>query len=359
MRDVYRIVVDAMGGDHAPAEIVQGAAEASLTLPSAEIILVGDVATIGSLLPRMRHDGARVRIHHVPSFVAKADNPVETGAGEFDASISAAVEVVASGEGDAVVSAGSTRAAVLACTRSWKLIAGVRQAALAAVFPTEVRRGDTDDPFSLLLDVGAAIDATGEDLVRFAAMGSAYAKLISHNRRPRVALLSNGNEPNKGPPTVSRAHTALRAATDLNFIGNIEGLDIPCGVADVVVTSGFVGNVVIKMLEGVSETVVRLARYAHKERLAWRLGLVALSSAIDQLKTVTDWRQYGGAPLLGFTHPFIKAHGRSNARAIANAVKVAHKALAGDLCSSIERAVASVEHLARDAPGNIGTRDHA
>lgn len=348
MRRVYRIVVDAMGGDNAPAEVVQGAAEASLTLPGAEIILVGDAATIGAILPRMRHDGARVRVHHVPPFTGAAVPSATPGAEEPDAPIAAAVELVARGEGDAVVSAGNTRAAVLACSRRWQLIGGVRRAALAAVFPTEVRRGDTDDPFSLLLDVGAEIDATAEDLVGFAVMGSAYAKLVSHNRRPRVALLSNGSEPSKGPAEVIRAHAALSAAAQLNFIGNIEGLDIPCGVADVVVTSGFVGNVVIKMLEGVSETVVRLARYAHKERLAWRLGLVALSSAIDQLKTVTDWRQYGGAPLLGFTYPFIKAHGRSNARAMTNAVKVAHKALAGDLCGSIERAMAAVASRAGD-----------
>ena len=115
-------------------------------------------------------------------------------------------------------------------------------------------------------------------------------------------------------------------------------------------TSGFVGNVVLKMLEGVSETVVRLARYAHKERLAWKLGLMALSSAIDQLKSITDWQQYGGAPLLGFTHPFIKAHGRSNARAITNAVKVAHKALAGNLCGNIARTMAELDERQQRRP---------
>jgi phosphate acyltransferase len=201
-----------------------------------------------------------------------------------------------------------------------------------------------------ILDVGATIDASAEDLVGFAVMGSAYAKLVSQNRRPRVALLSNGSEAGKGPPAVIAAHAALVETTELNFIGNIEGLDIPRGVADVVVTSGFVGNVVLKMLEGVSETVVRLARYAHKERLAWRLGLIALSSAIDQLKAVTDWQQYGGAPLLGFTHPFIKAHGRSNARAVTNAIKVAHKSLAGNLCGHIARTMAELDERANRRP---------
>lgn len=340
---MHRIVVDAMGGDHAPDEIVQGAAEASLQLTSAEIILVGDAAVLGRLLPRMRHDGARVRVHHAPSYIEMDEKPSEALAAKPEASIAVAADLVARGEGDALVSAGNTGASVLACARRWTLLEGVRRGALAAVYPTELRRGEKDDPFSLILDVGATIDAGAEDLVGFAVMGSAYAKLVSSNRRPRVALLSNGTEPGKGPPAIVAAHAALVETTELNFIGNIEGLDIPRGVADVVVTSGFVGNVVLKMLEGVSETVVRLARYAHKERLAWRLGLVALSSAIDQLKSITDWQQYGGAPLLGFTHPFIKAHGRSNARAVTNAIKVAHKALAGNLCGNIARTMAELD----------------
>ncbi|MEO8701425.1 MAG: phosphate acyltransferase PlsX [Kofleriaceae bacterium] len=346
---MHRIVVDAMGGDHAPDEIVQGAAEASLQSSSSEIILVGDAAVLGRLLPRMRHDGSRVRVHHAPTFVEMDEKPAEALAAKPEASIAVAADLVARGEGDALVSAGNTGASVLACARRWTLLEGVHRAALAAVFPTELRRGEKDDPFSLILDVGATVDVTAEDLVGFAVMGSAYAKLVSSNRRPRVALLSNGTEPNKGPAAVIAAHAALVETTELNFIGNIEGLDIPRGVADVVVTSGFVGNVVLKMLEGVSETVVRLARYAHKERLAWRLGLVALSSAIDQLKSITDWQQYGGAPLLGFTHPFIKAHGRSNARAVTNAIKVAHKALSGNLCGNIARTMAELDDRAQRA----------
>ena len=336
-----------MGGDQAPEQVVQGAAEASLALPGAEIVLVGDAATLGRILPRLRHDGSRVRVHHAESYVEMDEKPAEALAAKPDASILVAADLVARGEGDALVSAGNTGASVLACARRWKLLPGVRRAALAAVYPTELRRGDRNDPFSLILDVGATIDATAEDLVTFAVMGSAYARLVSQNRRPRVALLSNGNEAGKGPAAVVRAHELLLETTELNFVGNIEGLDIPRGVADVVVCSGFVGNVVIKMLEGVSETVIRLARYAHKEKLTWRLGLLALSSAIDQLKEVTDWQQYGGAPLLGFEHLFIKAHGRSSARAVTNAIKVAHKALAGGLTSHIARTMAEVEERRR------------
>jgi len=331
-----------MGGDRAPEDIVAGAAEASLSI-GAEIILVGDAAIIGRILPRMRHDGANVRVHHAGSRVEMDEKPAEALAAKPDASIAVGADLVARGEGDALVSAGNTGASVLACARRWKLLAGVRRSALAAVYPTELRRGDKDDPFSLILDVGATIDATAEDLVTFAVMGSAYAKLISQNRRPRVALLSNGAEAGKGPQAVVRAHELLLQTTELNFIGNVEGLDIPRGVADVVVCSGFVGNVVLKMLEGLTETMVRLARYAHKEKLTWRLGLIALNSAIDQLKNLYDWEQYGGAPLLGFEHLFIKAHGRSSPRAITNAIKVANKALTGNLCGNIARTMAELD----------------
>ena len=345
---MQRIVVDAMGGDLAPDELVKGAAEASLALPDAEIILVGDAAALGAILPRLRHDGARMRVHHASQVVEMDEKPAEAIAAKPDASIVVAADLVASGEGDTMVSAGNTGASVLACARRWKLLPGVRRAALASVYPTELRRGDKNDPFSLILDVGATIDATADDLVTFAIMGSTYAKLVSRNRRPRVALLSNGTEAGKGPAAVVAAHQILLEATELNFIGNIEGLDIPRGVADVVVCNGFVGNVVLKMLEGVQETVVRLARYAHKEKLTWRIGLMALSSALSQLKLVTDWQQYGGAPLLGFEHLFIKAHGRSNARAVTNAIKVAAKAQAGDLCGHIARGLADLD--ARRAP---------
>lgn len=345
---MQRIVVDAMGGDKAPEAIVKGAAQASLALSDVEIILVGNAAAIGKILPNVRHDGARIRVHHAPAVIDMDETPSEALAAKPDASIVVATDLVGRGEGDALVSAGNTGASVLACARRWQLMPGIRRAALAAVFPTELRRGERNDPFSLILDVGATVDATAEDLVAFALMGAAYARVISRNERPRVALLSNGREAGKGPREVVAAHGLLLERTELNFIGNIEGLDIPRGVADVVVCSGYVGNVAIKMLEGVSETVLRLARYAYKERLLWRAALAMLSGGIERLKEVTDWEQYGGAPLLGFDHLFIKAHGRSGESAIANAIRVAYKALEGDLCGSIAASLAAF-HAQQDA----------
>jgi len=337
------IAVDAMGGDEGLAIMLAGVARARRRHEGIHFLLVGDEAAIREGLKAHPNLTRNSEIVHAPGVIGASEPVGKALRRAKTTSMGIAIDLVKQGRAGAAVSSGNTGASVLACARRWNLLQGVRRAALAAVYPTELRRGEKDDPFSLILDVGATIDATAEDLVGFAVMGSAYAKLVSQNRRPRVALLSNGTEAGKGPQAVIDAHAALVETTELNFIGNIEGLDIPRGVADVVVTSGFVGNVVLKMLEGVSETVVRLARYAHKERLAWRLGLVALSSAIDQLKEVTDWQQYGGAPLLGFTHPFIKAHGRSNARAIQNAVKVAHKALAGNLCGNIARTMAELD----------------
>ena len=346
---VKRIVVDAMGGDHAPDEIVKGAAQASLGLRDCELILVGDAAVLGRLLTRERHDGSLVRVQHAETFIRMDEKPSLALTEKPDASINIAVDLVARGEGDALVSAGNTGASVLACAQRWKLIPGINRAALAAVYPTELRRGERDDPFSLILDVGATIEATADDLVAFALMGAAYASVISKNPRPRVALLSNGTEAGKGPKSVIAAHERFLKNASINFIGNIEGLDIPRGVADVVVCSGFVGNVVVKMLEGVSQTVKNLARYAYKEKVMWRAALALLSSGIQRLKDVTDWEQYGGAPLLGFENLFIKAHGRSQARAIGNAIRVANKALSNDICTTIAASLPEMQNTSEDA----------
>jgi glycerol-3-phosphate acyltransferase PlsX len=337
---VVTVAVDAMGGDHAPDEIVKGVAEVSLESRGIQVVLVGEVPRLTRLLSAVRHDPERISLQHADAFVRMDEKPKEALDGKPGSSIAVAARLVADGEADALVSAGNTGAAVLACSRAWKRIPGVRRAALAAVYPTELRRGEKDDPFSLLLDVGASNLVDAEDLVVFALLGSAYAARVSKNPRPRVALLSNGVEEMKGPPEIVEAHRLLKELPSINFVGNIEGVDIPRGTADVVITSGFVGNVVLKMLEGVSETVVALARYAYKEKLVWRAGLMMLSGGIRRLKSLTDWEQYGGAPLLGFDRLFIKAHGRSGARAIANAVKVAAKASQSGITQDVEQSLA-------------------
>lgn len=330
------IAFDVMGTDHGPAEVVRGAAQLSLDSPHIHALLVGDRTLIDNALAETKHNGERISVQHAADFVGMDEKPGEALARKPNASVAVAARLVAEGEAQALVSAGNTGAGVLACARHFQLIPGVRRAALATVYPTRSVRGAKEDPFSLILDVGATVEATADDLVTFAVMGSQYARIISRNERPKVALLSNGVEPQKGPPRVVEAHARLSEMKDINFIGNVEGIDIPKGTADVIVTDGFVGNVCLKMLEGVHETVVELAQYAYKESLRWRAGLAMLSSGIQRIKDITDWNQYGGAPILGFDRIFIKAHGRSKARAIANAGKVAAKVVANNLGNSIK-----------------------
>jgi glycerol-3-phosphate acyltransferase PlsX len=334
---VVTIALDAMGGDHAPEATVKGAAALSLARQDIDVVLVGDQTRVEAVLAGMPHDRSRLRVHHAGQVVDMAEKPREALEAKPDASILVAARLVVEGKAEALVSAGNTGASVLACARLFPLISGVRRAALAAVYPTEIRHGEKKDPFSLLLDVGATLDCTAQDLVAFAVMGSAYAARISRNPRPRVALLSNGTEAGKGPREVAEAHGILQGHPGLNFIGNVEGVDIPRGTADVVVCSGYVGNVVLKMLEGVQATVLSLAKYAYKESLLWRAALVMLSGGIKRLKAVTDWQEYGGAPLLGFGKLFIKAHGRSGERAMTNALKVAAKAVQSGLLPEIEK----------------------
>lgn len=336
------IAVDAMGGDFAPDAIVEGAAQASLS-SACQIALVGDEGTITRLLSSFRHDPERIRVVAARGAIPMDASPRAALDAAPDASLPVSVRLVSAKEGsgraDALVSAGNTGAVILACNDEFARIEHVRRTALAAVLPTERRRGARDDPFSLLLDAGATVRVGAIDLASFGLMGAAYAAIVSKNERPRVALLSNGREPNKGTEEIVAAHALLSVVPSIEFIGNIEGVDIPKGVADVIVCDGFTGNITLKMLEGVHETVMNLARFAYRSRLSWKLALWLLASGIRQLKEITDWQQYGGAPILGFDKLCIKAHGRSGPRAIRNAIKVALNCVDQDLAGRIEAGV--------------------
>lgn len=324
-----------MGGDDAPAVVVAGAAEASLNT-QADIVLVGDEAAIRSLLDKHPCDQSRISIAPADGRIAMDAKPREALAAQPSASLPEAARLVSEEGGpDALVSAGNTGAVILACAQAFRCLPNVRRTALCAVIPTERRRGERRDPFTLLLDAGATLRVSANDLAGFALMGAAYAAIVSDNPSPRVALLSNGHEPTKGTPEIVEAHSILSGFEWIDFIGNIEGIDIPRGTADVIVCDGFTGNITLKMLEGVSETVMNLARYAYRRRVSWKLALWLLSSGIRRLKELTDWQQYGGAPILGFDRLCIKAHGRSGPRAIRNAIRVAERCVHQGLCDRI------------------------
>ncbi|MBI2893389.1 MAG: phosphate acyltransferase PlsX [Deltaproteobacteria bacterium] len=329
------LALDAMGGDHAPDAVVAGAASLTLETSGPRVVLVGDGARIEAVLRELPHDRARLEVVDAPEHVAMDAEPRAALEAHPRASVIVAAELVRDGRADALVSAGNTGAFTLACARTFARIPGVSRCALGAVYPTERRRGEKEDPFSLILDAGLTLDPTADDLVGFAVMGAAYSARISRNPEPTVALLSNGSEPTKGPAAIVRAHERLLATAGLHFIGNVEGTDIPKGTADVVVTGGFTGNVVLKMLEGIAETVMNLGRYAYRKSLRNKAGLALLAPAVKQLKEVTDWEEYGGAPILGFDRVCIKAHGRSSPRAVRNALKVAQKAVRSGLCEAI------------------------
>ena len=338
-RAMSTLALDAMGGDFAPEAPIRGAAQLSLEPHAPRVLLVGDEARVRALLATLPHDAARLEVRHAPDVITMDDDPRAVDE-RPNASLPVAARMVRDGQADALVSAGNTGAVILACARSFQRLEGVSRCALGAVYPTERRRGEKNDPFSLILDAGLTLDVTADDLVGFAIMGAAYASRISRNPRPHVALLSNGSEPHKGPAEIVEAHRRLSALGSLYFIGNVEGMDIPKGTADVVVTGGFVGNIVLKMLEGVADAVKNLGRYALKKSVVYKAGLALLSPAVRELRQITDWEQYGGAPILGFDHICIKAHGRSSERALKNALKVAHRSVETGLVQAIREGMA-------------------
>ncbi|MFZ9887229.1 MAG: phosphate acyltransferase PlsX [Myxococcota bacterium] len=336
------IAIDAMGGDHAPYAVIEAVARLSREEFGPALVIVGDAGTLKQELSKYPHEGSRITLHHAPTSIPMDCDPRAALREAPDASLPVAARLVANGTADALVTAGNTGAVVLACADAFRRLGGVSRCALGAVYPTERRRGERGDPFSLILDAGLTLEPSAQDLVSFAIMGSAYARCISRNPRPRVALLSNGTEAGKGLSSIVEAHRLLAAREDLQFIGNIEGMDIPRGTADVVVTGGFTGNIVLKMLEGIADTVGSLVRYAFDRSVRYKAGLALLAPAMAELKQATDWQEYGGAPLLGFDRLCIKAHGRSSPRAFANAIKVAHRATESQLIPSIERQLTAV-----------------
>jgi glycerol-3-phosphate acyltransferase PlsX len=319
------IALDAMGGDHAPDAVVRCAALVSTTT-DIETLLVGDERRLQAVLDHVPYNPEHLAVVPATGTIAAAEEPREAVRTKKDASLMVAIRAVADGRADAVVSAGNTGACILGAAEAFRLLPGVRRAALASVYPRQAEH-EGQDRLALILDVGATVRCEADELVQFALMGTAYARRVSKVAEPRAALLNMGAEDSKGGAVLVEANRRLRQLSHLNFVGNIEGHDLVRGKADVIVCEGLVGNVALKLLEGISEALGDLARAAAEQRLVWRMGLRLLSQGIERVHALTDYTQYGGSPILGFDRLFIKCHGRSNAHAIANAVKVAAKAV--------------------------------
>lgn len=334
------IAVDAMGGDNAPSETVKAVAEISRHT-DIRCILVGESGIIQKQLNSLQYEPTRLEVRHADQAIAMDEEPHAALRSKTRSSILIATRLVSEGVADAVVTAGNTGAAVLACAHNFRLIPGIRRTALASVYPRQTEY-EGQDQLALMLDVGATIHCDATALVHFALMGSAYAQRVSKNSKPRVALLNMGSEPNKGGEVLVEAHRRLREIGDIEFIGNIEGNDLVRGKADVIVCDGLLGNVALKMMEGLAEVVVDLAGTAQRENWRWKLGFMMLAGSLGRLREMTDYAKYGGAPILGFEHLLIKCHGRSSAMAIGNGIKVAAKAVRDGVTAAIADTVAKV-----------------
>ncbi|MGH2459469.1 MAG: phosphate acyltransferase PlsX [Chloroflexota bacterium] len=321
-----RVALDAMGGDRAPTEPVAGAVMAAREL-GISVTLVGPHDLVAAELARHNAGALPLDIVDAPDLIGMAEHPVQAIRRRPNASMNVAIRLVKEKSADAFVSAGNTGAAVVASLFGLGRIPGIERPALAAVFPTT--RG-----CCLVLDVGANADCRPGHLLQFAVMGERYSRLVLGVDRPRVGLLSNGEEETKGSLVVQEAHQLLKTA-DLHFIGNVEGKDLPRGVADVVVCDGFVGNVAIKLAEGIGELTFSLLREELTSSARGMLGAVLLRPGLRRLKHRVDYEEYGGAPLLGVEGVVIVAHGRSKARAIRNAIRVAGQAVAANLHQEI------------------------
>ena len=306
------IAVDAMGGDDAPRNIVDGALAAARHFDLG-VVLVGRRSEIDIELAKEPFDASKVRIVDTPDAVAMDDSPVAALRRKPAASIRVAADLVARGEASALVSAGHTGATVMAAHGAFGMLPGVDRPALAAVIPTRRKP-------ALLLDVGASVECRPQHLLQFAVMGSMFARVVYDIEAPRIGLLSIGHEETKGNELVREAHQLLKAAP-VNFIGNVEARDVYSGTADVIVCDGFTGNVAIKTSEGLVELVEGLL----SEELFGTITNVFIKRALRHFRMRVDYSEYGGAPLLGVAGVTIVGHGRSSAKAVRNAVAMAYR----------------------------------
>ncbi len=331
-----RIAVDAMGGDHGLAPIVEGAVQAVRELDLA-VILAGDEGQIKEQLGRLGCTDPRVSIRHAPQTVGMHESPAAVARKKRDSSVWIATELVKKGEADAVVSAGNTGASMVAAFFVYGVIKGVERPAIAATLPTLTGS-------AVMLDVGANVDCTAQHIEQFALMGNEYSKHVYGKPAPRVGLLSIGEEDTKGNEVTKEALKLLKASP-LNFIGNVEGRDVYSGVADVVVCDGFIGNVALKISEGVADTIKKILLQEIATSRIGRMAYVFLAGPLLRLKRKMDYAESGGAPLLGVSGITMICHGRSSSKAIKNAIGRARGLAESRLNELIQRDVE--EGLAR------------
>ncbi len=326
-----RIVVDAFGGDNAPASAVKGAVLAA-EAGTLQVVLVGDEEKIRASAAEQSLSLDKVEIVHAPDVMEMEDEPRRILRDKKNSSMAEGLRLVAEGKGDAFVSAGSTGALIMGATFIVKRIKGISRPALAPLLPSH------EGPY-MLVDSGANAECRPEMLAQFGVMGSLYMEhVLCKGEKPTVGLLNIGTEDCKGGE-LQKSAFALLKETDLNFIGNIEARDVPYGKAKVVVADGFTGNVLLKTIEGTAGMLMGSIKSLFMTNLFTKLAALMVKSHISGLKKMMDTSEHGGAPVLGVNRPVIKAHGNSDARAIQSAIRIAAEFAEADVIGRIAEAV--------------------
>jgi phosphate acyltransferase len=312
---VVRIALDAMGGDRGPQEAVAGAVQAVGEIEGLEVILFGDQLVLKAALNSLDQlQNPRLHIAHTSQIIGMDESPFDAVRRKRDSSIIVAFEHLKKGEADAVVSAGNSGATMAAAIRNLGRLKNVSRPGIAGIFPT--LKGPV-----VMMDVGANVDCRPQHLFQFGVMASAFSQVLFDIDRPRIGLLSIGEETGKGNLLVKKAHE-LFSKSPLNFIGNVEGRDTFQGDVDIIVCDGFVGNVCLKLSEGLAEAVISMLREEIAKSIKAQVGYLFAREAFVNFKKRVDYAEYGGAPLLGLNGTGIICHGRSNAVAIKNAIRV-------------------------------------
>ncbi len=313
MEELVTVALDAMGGDNAPSEIIKGGVDAVNASKDVRVLMVGDEKKIQEELAKYTYDKERIEIVPTTEVISNNESPVHAIRNKTDSSIVRCQRLVKSGEADAMVSAGSTGAVLAGGQLIVGRIKGVQRPPLAPLIPTA--KG-----FSLLIDCGANVDARASHLLQFAQIGSIYMEHIMGVKEPKVAIVNIGAEEEKGNQLVKEAYPLLKECPSIHFIGSIEARDIPSGDADVIVCEAFVGNVILKLYEGVGNTLIHKIKASMVTSLRGRIGGLLVKPALKTVVKEFDSSEYGGAPMLGLKGLVVKAHGSSGAQEIKHSI---------------------------------------
>ena len=308
-----RIILDGMGGDNAPLEIVKGAVEASSKIDH-QIVIVGREDEINAELAKYNYDESKIQVVHASEVIENEDSPVKAIRRKTDSSMVKGLTMLKDGEGDLFISAGNTGAYMAGSLFILGRIPGIDRPAISSIYP--IAGGALP---SIIVDAGANSECRPSNLLEFAIMGSLYMEKVMDRKNARVGLVNLGVEENKGTTVTKAAHKLLKEA-DLNFIGNVEARDVPKGACDVIVCDGFTGNIILKLTEGFAWNLLKTMKKKFTDGISAKMGAVLLAGKVKEIKDEFDYSEYGGAPILGVNGHVIKIHGSSGATAVKNAI---------------------------------------